>query len=223
MKLSSFVEVPVILFYRILNKSYEEDFFCFSYSPFDKGKVLNASMKGVRLLSQVYSETGEKRLSIEAKKAVGFIIKKQNQNGSWDYSDKRKKIDNYHSGYILDCLDEYIKFTDDKDFTPNLEKGYKYYKENFFESNGLPKFFYDNSYPIDCTSGSQAILTLTRFNEVAMAKKVAAFLIDHMFDPKGYFYFRKFKNYTIKTSFMRWSNAWMFTALSFLLFKTDIR
>ena len=31
--------------------------FCFSYSPFDKEMVFNASMKGVRILAQVYSQT----------------------------------------------------------------------------------------------------------------------------------------------------------------------
>ena len=36
---------------------------------------------------------------------------------------------------------------------------------------------------------------------------------------KEYFYFRKFKHYTIKTPFMRWSQAWMFVALSNLLGK----
>ncbi|QQR94249.1 MAG: hypothetical protein IPJ93_10200 [Bacteroidota bacterium] len=34
---------------------------------------------------------------------------------------------------------------------------------------------------------------------------------------KGYFYFRKYKNYTEKTSFMRWSNAWMFAGLTAVL------
>ena len=35
----------------------DEDHFCFSYSSFDKQQVFNASMKGARLLSQVWSET----------------------------------------------------------------------------------------------------------------------------------------------------------------------
>ena len=42
-------------------------------------------------------------------------------------------------------------------------------------------------------------------------------LIDNMQGADGSFYFRKFKWYTNRTSFMRWSNAWMFAALSYLL------
>ncbi|MBK7969007.1 MAG: hypothetical protein IPK08_08765 [Bacteroidetes bacterium] len=57
-------------------------------------------------------------------------------------------------------------------------------------------------------------MTLLRFNEVAKALNVAAFMIDKMQSPKGYFYFRKYKVYTEKHSFMRWSNAWMFAALA---------
>src|SRR5690625_6520489 len=40
-----------------LKRTYQGDSFYFSYSPFDTQQVLNASMKGVRILSQVYSLT----------------------------------------------------------------------------------------------------------------------------------------------------------------------
>jgi hypothetical protein len=65
-------------------------------------------------------------------------------------------------------------------------------------------------------------MTLTRFNNNELATNVANYMIKYMQDQKqGYFYFRKFKYYQIKTSYMRWSNAWMFAALTFLLYKQD--
>lgn len=204
-----------------LNRTYNDETFCFSYSPFDNQKVLNASMKGSRMLAQAYSITKNHEFLYEAKKSVGFVINKQDSDGSWSYSDKRENIDNYHTGYILDCLDEFIKCTGDKDYCENLNMGIEFYKENFFEEDGFPKFFSNDKFPLDCTAGAQSILTLIRFGEIDLAEKTAEYLIRNMQDKVGFFYFRKFKNYTIKTSFMRWSNAWMFLALSCLISKKN--
>src|SRR5690606_8059965 len=94
-----------------LNRTQHLNNFCFSYSPFDKQVVYNASMKGTRLLAQAYSLTNNDEYLNKAKLSVQFVIDKQNEDGSWFYSDKvnGKWIDNYHTGYVLDCLDEYIK------------------------------------------------------------------------------------------------------------------
>jgi hypothetical protein len=46
--------------------------------------------------------------------------------------------------------------------------------------------------------------------------KVAVYMAKTMQKPNGSFKFRKFKSYTITTSFMRWSDTWMFAALSYL-------
>ncbi len=201
-----------------LNRSYNGDTFCFSYSPFDTGKVLNASMKGVRLLAQVYSITGEAALLEAARKAVSYTINEQHEDGSWVYSDKRSRIDNYHTGYVLDCLDTYIKCSGERQYLDNLDIGFRFYKNNFFELNGFPKFFNNKIYPLDCTSGAQSILTLIRFKEIDLAIKVANYLIKNMQAKNGSFYFREFKTYKIKTSFMRWSQAWMLVALSNLIY-----
>jgi hypothetical protein len=199
--------------------------FCFSYSPFDKQVVFNASMKGARLLAQVYSITKNEKLKTEAKKAVSFVMKQQRNDGAWIYSTSKAGgwIDNYHTGYVLDCLHEYIKCCNDDSFQSHLEKGYAFYKENFFENNRVPKFYDKNVLPIDCTAASQSILTLTRFKDFAMAKNVAEWMIQNMQSKNGYFYFRKFKYYTIKTSFMRWSNAWMMLALSELISNLSLK
>ncbi len=198
-----------------LNRTYEKDSFCFSYSPFDKQIVFNASMKAVRILVQTYTITKNTDLIYEAKNALNFVMKFQNTNGAWVYSNKlNDRIDNYHTGYVLTCLKDYIDITHENNFLENLEVGYKFYKENFIGENGAPKFFNNNLYPIDCTSAAQLILTLIKFGDIELALDVANFMLANMFDERGYFYFRKFENYLIKTSMMRWSQAWMFVALS---------
>lgn len=78
----------------------------------------------------------------------------------------------------------------------------------------MPRFYADRSYPADCTAAAQSILTLTRFGDNEEAVKVAVWMIKNMQSGNGSFYFRKYKHYTIRTSFMRWSDAWMFAALA---------
>ncbi|MCX6290200.1 MAG: delta-aminolevulinic acid dehydratase [Bacteroidetes bacterium] len=204
-----------------LNKTFDQQKinFCFSYSPFDHEIVFNANMKGARILAQVYSQTGDEQLKEEARKAVAFVMNFQQQDGSWVYSQSRAGtwVDNYHTGYILDCLDEYIRCTGDQSFRENLDKGYLFYRENFFTGEGIPKFYDKEIFPVDCTAAGQSLLTLVRFRDDERAGKVAEWMITNMQSEKGFFYFRKFRRHTNKTSFMRWSNAWMFAGMASLL------
>lgn len=207
-----------------LQKSYDkENNFCFSYSPFDKQQVFNASMKGARLLSQAYALTRNEEFKSEAKLAVQYVVNHQKINGSWVYSLSKSGdwIDNYHTGYILDCLHEYTTLTTDDSFLVNLQKGFEFYRSSFFEADFAPKFYDQELFPIDSTAAGQSLLTLCRFGEIEMAKKVALWYISHMQDKQGYFYFRQYKYGTDKTSFMRWSNAWMFAGLACLLRKSN--
>jgi hypothetical protein len=69
-----------------LNRTYCGNCYCLSYSPNDKQIVFNATMKGARLLSQVYSITHERYLLDEVRSIVDFVIKYQKGDGSWTYS-----------------------------------------------------------------------------------------------------------------------------------------
>jgi hypothetical protein len=200
-----------------LNKFHDEKgAICFSYTPFDNYQVYNANMKGVRTLAQVFSVTNKQPYADLAKSAASFVTSAQNEDGSWFYApgSKGKWIDNYHTGYVLECLHEYSDKTRDFNFHRIIQNGYNYYITNLFEENKIPKFFNNDTYPIDCTSGAQAVITLCRFGEIKQAENVALFMVRNMQAPDGSFYFRKHKNKLDKTVFMRWSNAWMFAALA---------
>lgn len=204
-----------------LNKSFEGQLFCYSYSPVDNQFVLNASMKAAKLLAQVYSINMDNNLKSNASKTVEYVCKCQRPDGSWPYAkyDRRNWSDNYHTGYILDCLDSYMKITKDFTFESTLQKGLDFYVRNFFTSKGAPKFYNNKTYPIDSTSVAQSLLTLSRFGLFDLAEKVALWGINFMQGKNGGFYYRLHKHYIDKTSFMRWSNAWMFTGLTYYLLK----
>jgi hypothetical protein len=206
-----------------LNRTYCRNYYCLSYSPNDKQVVFNATMKGARLLSQVYSITKERYLLDEVRNIVDFVIKYQKDDGSWTYSAKDARVwsDNHHTAYILDCLHEIIRITGDDKYKIPLTKGFKYYVDNFFFKGHIPKYYNDKLYPIDTTAGAQSVLTLTRFGDNDRACKVAAWMIKNMQSETGYFYYQKFKYYTHRTSYMRWSNAWMLVALAYLLWNNE--
>jgi len=176
-------------------------------------------MKGARLLAQAYYLNENNDYKELAHQAVNFVVSHQKEDGSWGYSlaNSGDWTDNYHTGYVLDCLDEYQKLTNDMQYAVHLKKGYDYYVEHFFDENGFPFFYSDKKYPLDCTAASQALLTNIRFQNLPLANKVAQFTIQKMQKKNGSFKFRKFEYYTINTSFIRWSDAWMFAGLSNLI------
>lgn len=204
-----------------LHRNYEGDLFCFSYSPVDQQFVLNASLKSARLLAQVYYFTQDESLKKMAETAVAYVVNAQRESGAWPYAmhDARTWADNYHTGYILDCMDAYMICCLDNRFKDSFEKGLGYYVDHFFENGEIPKFYDTKTYPVDSTAAAQSLLSLSRFGHLDRAERVATWMITHMQDEQGGFFFRKHQSYTDRNIFMRWNNAWMFAGLSYFLFR----
>ncbi len=204
-----------------LNRIEDEKGVCYSYSPVDNQKVLNASIKAARLLSQVYSVVKDEKLKAEAEKIIRYVISSQHSDGSWPYSigDARKWSDNYHTAYILDAIKSYMDHTNDYSYLEHYNKGLKFYLDNFFIDETIPKYYNNKTYPIDSTSVAQSIITLTKNNKFDRAEKIINWAVQNMFNDNGYFYYQKHKYYINRISYMRWSNAWMFNALSFYFHK----
>lgn len=204
-----------------LNRTYDEKGnFSFSYSPLDKSVVFNASLLGSRLLARVYAYTKEQVLADEAKKSVSFCCGYQQENGAWAYGTLpfHQWIDNFHTGYNLECIDDYMKYTGDESFRNYTEKGFEYYINTFFTKEGVPKYYSNSIYPVDIHAPSQLIITVKKMGKTAssgaVVDKVLNWSIDHMQDKKGYFYYQVNKYFTSRIPYMRWSQAWMFYAYS---------
>lgn len=201
--------------------------FAFSYSPFDQTSVFNASLLGARLLSRIYFYNKEHELIDLAKKAVNYCCNFQNPDGSWYYSTLpfHQWIDNFHTGFNLECIYEYGKFSNDDSFKKNFDKGLNYYLQTFFDKEGRSKYYNNSLYPIDIHAPSQLIVTLSKSKQFdehrELIDRVATWTIAHMQSPKGYFYFQKRKFYTNKIPYMRWSQGWIFYGLSHYLKNTN--
>lgn len=204
-----------------LNRTYsKQGNFCFSYSPLDKTAVFNASLLGSRILSRIYSYTGEKKLIEEAKKSVEFCCSYQQADGSWVYGTLpfHQWIDNFHTGYNLECISDYMKYSHDNSYSENLEKGFEYYLKTFFSKKGIPKYYNNSVYPIDIHSPAQFIVTLVKLGKFCEQKElvntVLNWTIKNMQSKKGYFYFQINRFFSSRIPYIRWAQAWMFYSLS---------
>jgi rhamnogalacturonyl hydrolase YesR len=204
-----------------LNRTYDTDgSFAFSYSPLDKSVVYNASLLGSRLLARVYSHTGESGLIDPASESVRFCCNNQNDDGSWSYGKQHyhKWIDNFHTGYNLECLADYARYSGDFSYQDHFERGFEFYISNFFTPEGLPKYYNNSTYPVDIHSAAQLVITLFKTGRagqnIELANKVLNWTIDNMQSEKGYFYFQLNGFFSSRIPYMRWAQAWMFYAMS---------
>lgn len=207
-----------------LNRTYDEKGnFSFSYSPLDQTQVFNASLLGVRLLSRAYSYTKNDVFKNEAQKAVSFVCDRQQANGAWTYGTLpfHQWIDNFHTGFNLECINDYKKFTDDNSFDENLHKGVGFYLQNFFTNDGASKYYRNKLYPIDIHAPAQLIVTLSKLGLIKqhapLINKVMDWTIKNMQDESGYFYYQRKSYFSSHIPYMRWAQAWMFYAMSFYL------
>ncbi len=197
---------------------------CFSYTPIDTNVIFNASLLAGEVLAKTGAILREENYLNLAEKTANFVIKRQNENGAWLYGAKSKHawIDNFHTAYVLLSLFRLQKLIPDFECDETISKGLNYWLENFFLSNGTPKYYDKETFPVDIHSASAAIVALCELNDfdercLPLAEKVARWTIENMRDESGFFYYQKRKEKLVKTSFIRWSNAWTAYALAQLL------
>jgi len=203
----------------------------FSYpQPRLKSQTHNANLLAAALLCRVYKHTAEERFLIPALKAARYSVAKQHADGSWHYGEGPSQdwIDNFHTGYNLCSLESIGRSTDTTEFESSLRRGFEFYRSHFFRKDGAAKYFHNRTYPIDIHSVAQSIITLLTCNRldpdnVRLTHTVLRWAMDHMWDDRGFFYYRVLRLGTIRTSYMRWSQAWMLLAMSKLLCESSSR
>jgi hypothetical protein len=202
-----------------------EDGYCVSYSTKEVDCCYNANMLGAELYARLHSITNEYKYKELACKMTDFTIAHQQKNGSWNYSidiktgKERTQID-FHQGYVLDSIHYVIKYCGENEgYKNSLEKGAIFYSKQQFKPNGQSLFRLPKKHPVEIHNQSQGIITLTRLaylntQYAIFAEVIAQWTTENMQSKKGYFYYKKYPMYTIKTPFMRWSQAWIFLALT---------
>ena len=162
---------------------------CLSYTGVEQSSVHNSNLLGAGMLARTWQHRQVEEYRKVAREAVEYSCSRQLPDGAWWYGEEEKHhwIDNFHTAYNLDSLKRYIDSTGDEEFRPNLERGYRYFKEVFFEESGCPRYYHNRTYPIDIQCAAQAIDTFSFFADedpeaLSMAEKVARWTIENMRD-----------------------------------------
>jgi hypothetical protein len=197
--------------------------------PSMRHNIHNGNFLGAALFCRVAGHTGERKFIEPALKVARYSASKQHEDGSWDYGElpTQQWVDNFHTGYNLCGLQSIRRSLETSEFDPHIRRGLEFYRKHFFREDGAPKYFHDRTYPIDIHCVAQSIITLLAFGDfdpgnISTAHSVFLWAMDHMWNERGFFYYRVLRFCTIRTSYMRWSQAWMLLALSTLLCESDL-
>jgi hypothetical protein len=196
--------------------------------PSARNQVHNANFLAAALLCRVYKYTGNKKFLDPALRAARYSAAKQHSDGSWAYGEapSQQWIDNFHTGYNLCGLQAISRDAGTTEFESCIRRGFNFYRAHFFRDDGAVRYFHDRTYPVDIHCVAQSIITLLAFknldpDNVRSAHSVFQWAMKNMWDDRGWFYYRVLRLATIRTSYMRWSQAWMLLALSSLLHETE--
>ena len=195
-----------------------------SYTQWTRNEIHNANLLGAAFLCRIGHISGQEKFFEPALDAARFSVNKQHKDGSWDYGElpTQRWIDNFHTGYNLVALKRICEYAKTTEFEASIHQGFQFYRDHFFREDGATKYYHNATYPIDIHSVAQSIITLLEFKELSegniiLIHSVLKWAMANMWDARGYFYYQKLPYFTVRTSFMRWSQAWMLLALSTIL------
>lgn len=199
---------------------------CLSYVAYRQSSIHNSNAMGAAFLARLGSVTGNQEASAIARSAMMYTCARQRTDGSWFYAEDAKYhwVDNFHTGYNLSALKTYRTASNDHSFDEHLSNGMQYFKANFFEEDGRPKYFHDQTYPVDIQCAAQSIETLASVSDtdpgcLAQAIAVAEWTIGNLQAADGHFCYRDLGWTKVSTPMLHWGQATMVKALAIALEK----
>ncbi len=188
------------------------------------GHVHNANFLAAALLCRVYKLTGERKFLTPALSVARYAAGYQHPDGSWYYGEKpsQRWIDNFHTGYNLLSLRSIGQDANTTEFEAAVHRGFDFYRRHFFREDGAVGYFHDRMYPLDTHCVAQSIITPLALRDLSpdnvdLAFSVFRWSMDHMWDERGFFHYRILRSCKIRTSYIRWTQAWMLLAMTMLL------
>jgi uncharacterized protein YyaL (SSP411 family) len=183
--------------------------------------VHNANMIGVGLVSRVAALAGRDDLGEAAARCAPTTVDAILPDGTWPYGEGPGLgwADGFHTAYVLDGLAWYLDSAGDESAGVALQTGMDAYLAGFFDEDGLPRYTRESAYPIDVHSGATAVDVLSRRSSgnealTAAASRTLGYMLEHMYDGHGGFYFQEGRALTNRTVYVRWGQAHMLKALA---------
>lgn len=211
-----------------LNETKISDFeITVSYSPVDTGRVINANAYRAALLLKAFEIFDIPEFKEKAELNINYVMKSQNDDGSWFYSPDSMFIDNFHTCFVLKNLYKSYLICKDDRILQSVKLGYEYYRRCLFRRDNSPIHFAKIRYPkfrkIEIYDYAEGISLGVLLKEdvkgsLEFAELIAKDLIDKFQLDDGYFVTRVStlgtKN---KIPYLRWPQAQLFYSLSNML------
>jgi len=200
-----------------------------SYTPFDKGGIINASAYRACMLAWASIDFDEPAYWSIAERNLNFVLETQRSDGSWPYSvdGERDFVDHFHTCFVLKALAKFDHLRPDS-CRQAINKGIEYYVGNLLDETKLPKPFskaprmtvyrrelYDYAECINL-----CVLVRDRISEMnSVLDSVIADLLARWIKPDGSFRSRELWFTWDNVPMHRWAQSQMFRSLSLLVLK----
>lgn len=211
-----------------LRRTANEHGFCFSYSPRDRSTVINATLLGAETVARAARLAGEREPFEEVAPTLEWALAHQRADGGWPYGlgPSHGFEDAFHTGFNLLSLRAVREAAgalglDAEALVPEdrLLAGYRHYRSAFFDADGRPWYYRDRPWPIDTHAAAVGILTFLAFRDLdpdacARAGRTVHWSLENLWDPRGWFVFRRGPRLTNRIPYLRWTQAWALAALA---------
>jgi hypothetical protein len=199
-----------------------------SYNPYDRGGVINAAAYRAFLLTSASQVLANDEYWKIAERNLNFVLECQNVDGSWYYAvdGVRNFVDHFHTCFVMKGLAKIHALTGHRACLEALSKGLKYYLENLFDPDGLPRPFskaprltvYKREL-YDCAESINLCLLLRdRFPQLEMKlQTVIGGILHDWIKPDGSFRSRRLHFGWDNVPMHRWAQSQMFRALAYYL------
>lgn len=201
-----------------------------SYTPFDHGKVVNASAYRAFVLFDAARRFHEEAYLFKAQRNLRFILDNQRSDGSWLYAIDNPPeafIDHFHTCFVLKNLFKLNRHLQDSEVARAVRRGYRFYREALFDENDTPKCYVvaprTEIVRLEMYNCAEAItLGALLRNEIpgalTLADKLASRLVQEYQLPSGHWVTRVYRGGLRHTvPFLRWPQSQLFLALTNLL------
>lgn len=197
---------------------------CSSYDLHSNWKVINVNAFIAAFLAQLHAAAPNDEYKQASQEMMRWVIAQKTEGPAWYYTDppeaSRITIDNYHTGFVLDSIQEYLEVFENSDYEDVWRRGLDYYRRHLFTDDGAPKWMYNRLYPHDIHGAAQGIITFSRASmkqpeRLDDARTILDWTLANLYDKRqSRFYYQKSRRWTKRFTLMRWSQAWMCYAIS---------
>lgn len=201
-----------------------------SYTPYDRGKVVNASAYRAFVLFDAARRFDNKTCATKAERNLRFVLDSQRSDGSWLYAVDNPPeafVDNFHTCFVLKNLYKLNQHLESSEVSHAVQRGYKFYRNNLIDSNGVPKTYAVaprmEIVRVEMYNFAEAITLGALFrNDIPeafrIADELAARLVRQHQLPKGHFVTRIYRGgFRHSVPYLRWPQSQLFLALTNLL------